>query len=248
MRLSFIIPAHNEEAELPATLRALQQALAAAAESQPGVITSAEIIVTDDDSTDRTATIAQEHGVRVERVKKRQIAAVRNAGAHTASGEVLVFIDADTRIRADHVLALTQAIADGAYGGGAPFLFEEPIPRGWRFLLKLFNLLYFGAGLGAGCFLFVRRIDFDAFGGFDERYFAGEEVYFTWAVKKRGRFILLKKPVETSARKLRLYRPTVIMRQLMLFSLGPWVLRHPRWLRFWYGGEREPARTPPAAE
>ena len=57
---------------------------------------SFEVVVVDDASSDRTATIAREHGARVIAVSHRQIAATRNAGAGEASGELFVFLDADT--------------------------------------------------------------------------------------------------------------------------------------------------------
>src|SRR3954447_22566576 len=83
--VSFVIPAYNEEALLPRTLAALTAAARALAESF-------EIVVGDDASTDRTAQVAREHGARVVRVERRQIAAARNAGARAAAGELLVFI------------------------------------------------------------------------------------------------------------------------------------------------------------
>jgi len=49
-------------------------------------------------------------------------------------------------------------------------------------LLRAFCTLYFGLNLGAGAFLFTTRRNFEATGGFDEQYFAGEEVYFSLAL------------------------------------------------------------------
>src|ERR1051325_7786463 len=74
-RYSFIIPAYNEEALIGRTLDVLRES---AAQLQGGF----EIIVANDDSSDRTPEIAREKGAKVIDVKKRQIAAVRNAGRH----------------------------------------------------------------------------------------------------------------------------------------------------------------------
>src|SRR5919204_4151316 len=99
--ISFIVPAYNEEAELPSTLAAIRAAASGAAQSF-------EIIVVDDASTDATSKIAEQGGARVVSIHRRQIAASRNAGARIARGEYLFFIDADTRINRSHV---TKAMA-----------------------------------------------------------------------------------------------------------------------------------------
>ena len=88
--ISFIVPAHNEELEIPATLDAIHAAASDA--GQPY-----EIIVVDDASTDATPEIASRAGAEVIQINQRQIAAARNAGGKTARGECLFFVDADTR-------------------------------------------------------------------------------------------------------------------------------------------------------
>src|SRR3954466_6504212 len=82
--ISFIVPAHNEEACLGRTLEAIR-------ESADGLALAHEIIVVNDASSDRTAEIASEHKARVVDVKHRQIAATRNSGARTAVGDRLFF-------------------------------------------------------------------------------------------------------------------------------------------------------------
>src|SRR5450432_2845253 len=104
--LSFIIPAYNEEHELPATLSAIHAA--AAANSEPY-----EIIVANDGSTDATAVVAVAAGVRVVTIQRRQIAAARNAGAREARGDILFFVDADTRIASQHVSGALTTLGAG---------------------------------------------------------------------------------------------------------------------------------------
>ena len=72
--LSFIVPAHDEELLLGRTLASIHAGGKSIGEPY-------EIIVVDDSSGDRTASIAAEHGARVERVEHRQISRARNAGA-----------------------------------------------------------------------------------------------------------------------------------------------------------------------
>jgi len=232
-KLSFVVPAHNEELELPETLRSIQSAAHAAKECY-------EVIVVDDSSTDATALIAQQFGARIVPVNRRQIAAVRNAGARVARGETLFFVDADTRIRADHVSSALQALANGYAGGSARLAVDSHLPFWARLFLRSFCAIYFAAGLGVGAFLFMRRSSFENVGGFDEQYFAGEEVYLTLALKKRGRFKILREPIVTSARKVRMHSPRFVLTQSLFIVLGGKnSLRKREKLALWYDGKRE---------
>ena len=233
MKLSFIVPAFNEEIELPATLRALHAAAAASGEEF-------EIIVVDDASTDRTRELALAAGARVVSVHRRQIAAVRNAGAVAAHGDVFFFVDADTQIAPSHVQDALSALRSGVAGGSARIRLDGELPRWARLFLVVFSALYFGSNLGAGAFLFTTRDHFEAVGGFDEQYFAGEEVYLTLALRKRGRFIILPEPITTSARKIRMHSARHILWQWLCLLLGGKriLLRRER-LTLWYDGRRE---------
>src|SRR5829696_2159726 len=86
VKLSIVIPAYNEEKYLPATLDALTAALNA--------IEKSEIIVVDNQSTDTTREIAAAHGVEIIDEPEHNIGKVRNSGASSSSGDVIVFLDA----------------------------------------------------------------------------------------------------------------------------------------------------------
>lgn len=235
--LSFIVPAHNEEHELPATLQALREAGDAAGEPY-------EIVLVDDASTDATARIAAAQGARVVSANLRQIAAVRNAGARAARGETLFFVDADTRIATAHVTGALSALAAGAVGGSARVALDGELPLWARIFLRVFTVFYFGAKLGAGAFLFMRRTTFEKVGGFDEQYFAGEEVYLTFALKELGRFVILPEPILTSGRKVRMHGPRFVLGQACLLILrGKRGLRRRDKLSLWYDGKREGAQA-----
>src|SRR5512145_1706554 len=105
--ISFVVPAHNEELLLGRTLAAIHDAARRAERPY-------EIVVADDASTDRTATVAVEHGARVVPIVRRQIAAARNAGAAAAVGDILIFVDADTIVSPEVVAATLAALSDGA--------------------------------------------------------------------------------------------------------------------------------------
>lgn len=235
--LSFVVPAHNEERELPATLGAIHAAARSA--GQPY-----EIVVVDDASTDATAQMARQAEARVVPIQRRQIAAARNAGAHAASGDVLFFIDADTRISAAHVPGVIAALQAGCAGGGARIAMDRGVPILARFFADVFCALYFACNLGAGAFLFTTRKNFLAAGGFDEKYFAGEEIYFTLAMKRVGRFELLREPVITSGRKMRMHSPWKLLRRTLAIGFGGKraVMSRDK-LDLWYDGKRED-RTP----
>jgi glycosyltransferase involved in cell wall biosynthesis len=231
--ISFVVPAYNEETELSSTLAAIRTAI-------PGAPHPFEIIVVDDASTDATPEIAEQAGARVVPIHRRQIAAARNAGARAARGDHLFFVDADTRINAAHVNEAMAALKAGYAGGSARGVMDGFIPLWGRILLRVFCTVYFGFNLGAGAFLFTTRRNFEAVGGFDEQYFAGEEVYFSLALRKLGRFKVLRNPVVTSGRKLRMYPAKEILGTLFIMILGgPRMARSRARLRLWYDGKRE---------
>ena len=231
--ISFIVPAYNEEHELSDTLAAIREAASGA--RQPF-----EIIVVDDASTDATAKIASDAGATVIPINRRQIAASRNAGARASQGEYLFFVDADTRVKQAHVNGGIAALEDGYAGGGARVAMDGFVPFWGRLLMRGFGTIYFGLNLGAGAFLFTTRRNFDRIGGFDEQYFAGEEVYFSLELKKLGGFKVLGEPVVTSARKLRMHSAKDFLREFFgVIFRGPQGVRSREKLSLWYDGKRE---------
>src|SRR5256712_3116046 len=235
--ISFIVPAYNEELELSSTIAAIRAAAS-------GVTQPYEIIVVDDASADATARIAVMAGARVISINRRQIAASRNAGARAARGEYLFFVDADARIKRTHIAEPIAALEAGYVGGSARVVTNGFIPLWSRIFVRAFCTIYFGLNLGAGAFLFTTRRNFDAIGGFDEQYFIGEEVYFSLALRKLGRFKVLREPILTSGRKLRMYSMRRVF--VRLFSIvvgGPTAARSRDKLDVWYDGKPD-NRTP----
>ncbi|HEV2972253.1 MAG TPA: glycosyltransferase [Pirellulales bacterium] len=227
--LSFVIPAHNEEQHLGATLAAI--GVAAREIGEPF-----EMIVADDASTDQTSLIAEHSGARVIRVQNRQIAATRNAGARAAKGDVLFFVDADTLANATAVRACLDELRRGAIGGGCVFRFDGELPAWARVLYPLAVVLSRSLKLVGGCFLFCKREAFEDFGGFDERYFAGEEILFIAALKRRGRFAVPRPTVVTSGRKLRAHSFWQIIGEAWRWALrGPKAYQRRDGLDIWYG-------------
>jgi glycosyltransferase involved in cell wall biosynthesis len=231
--ISFIVPAYNEELELPSTIAAIR----AAAESAHQAY---EIIVVDDASTDATTKVAAEANAQIVSINRRQIAAARNAGARAAHGQILFFVDADTRINSTHLVDAIAALEAGYAGGGARVMTDGVIPLWAHIFLRVFCTIYFALNLGAGAFLFTTRRNFDATGGFDEQFFIGEEIYFSLALRRVGRFKVLREPILTSGRKLRMYSARhILLRSCAIMIRGTRAVRSRDKLEFWYDGKRE---------
>lgn len=235
MKVSFIIPAHNEESALGETLdRVFLSARDCLGE---GLF---EVIVADDASTDRTADIATAHGARVVTVNLRQIAAVRNAGARQATGDTFIFVDADTLVPEATLAAALVALRNGAVGGGAAVQFDDNVPWRAKVLMSFLAWCFQRAGLAAGCFVFCRRDAFESFGGFDERFFASEEIWISRALKQCGRFVIVTPPVITSGRKVRMHGVVNLLWQAFRLGLkGTRALQRREGLEVWYDGRRE---------
>ncbi|MEM7454160.1 MAG: glycosyltransferase [Planctomycetota bacterium] len=210
--VSFIIPAFNEEGYLPATLDAIRKA--ATEEEIPY-----EIIVVDDASTDKTGQIARAQSCKVVEVSLRNIGAVRNAGANAATKQSLIFVDADTLVQPGTLSETIKALNEGAAGGGADVgLSGERVGFIPWLLYLLIRFVWQTLGRwAAGCYMFCKRDIFHEFGGFDEQYFAAEELFFSRQVKRRGKFVIVSTPVITSSRKLQQYS----VPQLFRFVLRP---------------------------
>jgi glycosyltransferase involved in cell wall biosynthesis len=230
--ISFIIPAYNEERLLGRTLSALHAAVRSLAQPY-------EVIVVDDGSTDRTAAIARTSGAKVVSVHYRHIARTRNAGARAASGDTLIFVDADTLIDQATVTASLEALRRGAVGGGATLRLDGHLP--WHGWLALW-LVRAGMRLGrfaAGCYVFCTRAAFEAAGGFDEGLFATEEIALSRALQRHGPVVILRESVMSSGRKLRTFSGWELLRlYTALLRSGPRILRSRDQLELWYGHRR----------
>lgn len=234
--LSFVVPAHNEEPLLAATLHAIHASARACAIDY-------EIVVADDASTDRTAIIASESGARVLSVCYRQIAATRNSGARATTGDMLVFVDADTLINQAVLQRAIDAVISGAVGGGAAVHFEGRIPLYARAFLPMVTAGMRMMRLAAGCFVFSTRTAFEAAGGFDETLFAAEELALSTALKRVGRFVIVRAQVSTSGRKLRTYSGFEVLGILGRFAIsGRRMIEQREQMGLWYA----PRRVDPA--
>jgi glycosyltransferase involved in cell wall biosynthesis len=242
MRVSVVLPAFNEEKLLPAALAAVRDA--ASAFTARGW--EWECVVCDNNSTDGTAAVARAGGATVVFEPVNQIGRARDAGARVATGDWLVFIDADSTPSSALFASIAERIASGrALGGGSTVALEPGTPRYARFVCGLWNLWSRLAGWAAGSCVWVQAEAFRAAGGFGTEYYAGEEVFLsrrlkTLARRSGRRFVILADhPLRTSSRKLKLYTLTEAGRFFfrMLFTAGR-AAKRPDACHIWYDGRR----------
>lgn len=231
---SVIIPAYNEETFLPKTLKNLKSAMTNI--PQPG-----EIIVVDNNSTDKTAEIAERHGAKIVFEPFRQIAKARNSGAKAARSTFLIFLDADTILPLPLLQKALMLLENGSHcGGGSLLSFDSNLPFLADKLVKFWNWLSKTSKLAAGSFIFCLAKGFFETGGFDEKTYAGEEINLSRRLKRWGRkhgllFTILEDiPVITSGRKFHWYSSIQVVLILFLFTFYPYGLRSRSFCRFWY--------------
>ncbi|MDR7100491.1 glycosyltransferase involved in cell wall biosynthesis [Lysobacter niabensis] len=230
--ISFIIPAHDEARLIGATLVSIQAAADALGLAH-------ECIVVDDASGDDTAAIARDLGARVVRVEYRHIAATRNAGARAARGQRLFFVDADTQVDVELVRAALRALDAGAVGGGCTVRLHGPLAWHERLAAAAAVAALRLARIAPGCFQFCTRAAFEATGGYDERWFAAEDIVMSRALARVCRFVLLRNAVHTSSRKLHTFSPREHGRLLWHFLRhGRAMLRSRDRLALWYEKRR----------
>ena len=122
MKISVVVPAFNEERLLAFSL----ETILASCHVFRDRGWSSELIVCDNNSTDRTAEIARAAGARVVFEPVNQISRARNAGAAAATGDWLVFVDADSYPGAELFADAADAIQEGrCLAGGSTVAFAS---------------------------------------------------------------------------------------------------------------------------
>jgi len=221
MSLSLVIPALNEADAIGATLAGVAEGFS-------------EVIVADGGSADSTVEIARGAGARVS-VSGPGRGGQQNAGAALASGDVLVFLHADTRLPADAPERIRAALADPAVVGGGFSLAIDSDDPFLRIVARTATWRARSGGLFYGDqALFVRRDVFEKLGGFPLIPIM-EDVALVRALRRVGRLALVEAPVLTSARRWEKENPLyTTLRNWVLVSaylLGVPPHRLARWYR-----------------
>jgi len=229
---SIIIPAYNEEYWLRKILPRLKESLL-------NITDSGEIIVVDNNSTDQTAQVAKEHGALLLFEPINQISKARNLGAKFAQGRYLIFLDADTLPDPDLIYkALQNLKAQNCCGGGALLSFDKAENFIVNKIAAFFNFLIKKGKLAPGCFIYCPKEIFTAIGGFNEKIYASEEIWFSRNLKKWGKKhnkpfkVISDSKATTSGRKLN--HPWRLILAIILGLIFPFMVYFPKLCWFWY--------------
>ena len=197
-RLSFVIPARNEEALIGEVLEAILASVAHASGVPRRDLwlpdTAFEVVVSDDGSDDATpaivATFAEDAGVRLVRCVGRSCAASRNTGAAASSGRVLCFVDADTIVPLE---AARRVLEHHEQGGRCLVLYRlvsrEPGTRAWLWwtFWGLARRLPLARAKSLPAFMSCTRAHFERYGPFNESWLIAEEWSLTGAAYRHHR-------------------------------------------------------------
>ena len=178
-RFSILIPARNEEKYLPGCL----ESIAAASQPFAGEV---ETIVCVNRCTDRTEEIARTKGAKVVHTDARNLAIIRNTAAKEAQGDIIVTIDADSRMSPNMLRDIDRLLRSGRYVGGGVMMY----PERWSLGIVATGLMLLPLAIRhrvSGGLFWCLREDFNAIGGFDEKWVSVEDLDFAKRLKAYGK-------------------------------------------------------------
>ncbi|MBP7654331.1 glycosyltransferase, partial [Candidatus Dependentiae bacterium] len=168
-----------------------------------------EVILSDNNSLDKTSSIAEKYVDKIIKNDKNSIAGVRNSGVSVSSGEILVFIDADSQMHKNSLLKIYELfVKTDIKAGCVKILTDEKLNFILNSIVVIVNFCFKIMNSGGGMYYCLKK-DFDAINGFNENLYAAEDLDFANRIKKlmkqkKCRFVNLSDiPIITSARKVR---------------------------------------------
>lgn len=200
MSISVVIPARNEEKNLPLCLDAITTAARHAA-IEP------EVVVVINRCTDQTEQVARAAGALIVHSTAKNLSAIRNVGAAATTGEILVTIDADSRMSQTMFAEIIKRLDNPKIVGGGVMIWPERFSIGIAASGLMLLPIALWHRISAGLF-WCRKSDFDAIGGFDEAWVSVEDIDFAKRLKAYGRktgrrrfATILRARITTSCRK-----------------------------------------------
>ncbi|MBU6447875.1 glycosyltransferase [Patescibacteria group bacterium] len=201
--ITVVIPAYNEEQYIGACLQSL---------NKQDFSGSCEIIVVDNNSTDRTAQVAEKYGAKVIKENRPGVSYARQTGFDSANSPIIASTDADSTVPANWLSTIAKKFSDNSElveFGGLYHLYSGPITARMFFLLlapfiwKLDKRAMHGWSI-PGVNMAVRKIAFEKIGGFRTELHINEDAMLSQDMKKIGKVEL--DPyfcVKTSGRRYR---------------------------------------------
>jgi glycosyltransferase involved in cell wall biosynthesis len=209
--ISVIVPAHNEEAYLGATLDALNC-------QDYG---NFEILVVANGCIDRTADVAFEKCSRLLTLDKKGLGPARNLGGRLANGDLLIFLDADTLLE-PHALRIIAAQFSQRDAGGTLKGQPDSNRFAYRVIYGLKNFIHrFVVRNGSSGVIVCWKKDFDRVGGFDERLELRENSELIRRLKRFGGYRYIDATIATTSMR-RFERRGV--RNIVLLWIKLWFL------------------------
>src|SRR5262249_55947123 len=194
-RISVLIPAFNEQEMISATIDSINRSFEEL--SWPDF----EILVCDNNSTDETSRIAREKGVIVVFEPWNQISKARNTAAEHATGEWLIFLDADTMLNSDVLRHTIERLESGRVCGGSALMrFDRETGLVIKVITAIWNWASPRIGVAGGAFVYCSRDAWRAVDGFNETLYVAEDVSFSSRLKRWGRARGLRYVVITEAK------------------------------------------------
>jgi len=232
MRLSIIIPAYNEENYLPACLTDVLAEVARCPDPD-----AVEVLVVDNASTDATAALARGMpGVGVVHEPHKGLTRARQAGLEAASGDIIAYVDADTRMPPGWITRVLRTFARNpkVVCVSGPYIYYDAaawqramVRCYWLFLAS--PAYWMTRYMVVGGNFAVRRSALEQIGGFDTSIaFYGEDTNIARRLKSAGRVkFLLRLPMPTSSRRLAAEGISRTAIKYMANFLGEAVLKRP---------------------
>ncbi len=220
IRISVVIPAHNEE-------KYIGKCLESVIEASKLLKDQVEIIVVLNRCTDRTEEIAKTYHCITLKNNDKNLSKIRNAGIKIARGEIIVTIDADTQMNAHVLSKAVDNLMTGKYiGGGVTGKFERMSLGIFVSTLLLIGPLLFKYGaISVGIFWCYKK-DYESISGFNENMLIAEDADFAkrlkvWGKKNGKKYGTIQNGMITSSRKfdkhgdwILLKRPKIILAYL----------------------------------
>lgn len=212
-KISVVIPARNEEKNLPTCINSLMIAAKAA-----NIVL--EIIVVLNRSTDKTEAIARELNAIIVSEDAPNLSKIRNEGVKKASSEIVVTVDADSRVSENMFQKILKTMSDRRNIGGGVLI----LPERWSLgifctgLMLLPIILYYRI---TGGLFFFRKEDFEEIGGFNENLVSVEDIDFAVRLKKLGK--------KTSRKYVNLMSAHIVTSMRKFDKFGDWYfVRNPK--------------------